>query len=49
MNSENQTRLLETLESIARSLEIMLDRLDGIEDRIRDLVEALPDEEDAPD
>lgn len=47
MNSENQTRLLDTLASIARSLEAMLVRLDGIDDRLRDLSEALPDEDDA--
>ena len=50
MNSENQQRLLDTLESIARSLELMLERLDGVEDRLRDLSEALPgeNEEKAP-
>ena len=47
MNSENQQRLLETLKSIAHSLEAMLIRLDRIEDRLRDLSEALPDEEEA--
>jgi len=45
MNSENQAKLLDTLTSIARSLETMLERLDGIEDRLIDISEILPGEE----
>jgi len=51
MNSENQARLLDTLSSIARSLELMLERLDLIEERMADIFDALPDsgdEEDTP-
>jgi hypothetical protein len=49
MNSENQAKLLDTLTSIARSLELMLERLDMIEDRMTDILEALPgDEEEEP-
>lgn len=45
MNSENQAKLLDTLTSIARSLEAMLERLDLIEDRMVDIFEALPGED----
>jgi hypothetical protein len=49
MNSENQAKLLDTLTSIARSLEAMLERLDLIEDRLTDMWEAMPgDEEEEP-
>jgi hypothetical protein len=67
VNSENQAKLLNTLQSIdrsleimleqssdtlasiARSLEAMLERLDLIEDRMTDILEALPgDEEEEP-
>jgi hypothetical protein len=49
VNSENQAKFLDILTSIARSLELMLERLDTIEDRMTDIFEALPgDEEERP-
>ena len=47
MNSENQQSLIASLKSIARSLELLLVRLDRIEERLADFTEALPDEDDA--
>lgn len=46
MNSENQESLIDSLRSIARSLELLLLRLDRIEESLADFVEALPDEDD---
>lgn len=46
MNSQNQECLIALLKSIARSLELLLVRLDRIEERLADLSEVLPDEDE---
>lgn len=49
MNSENQASLIASLKSISRSLELLLVRLDRIEERLADLTEVLPDEDEDED